>query len=89
MKIFVAEIGGKPVAAQGFEDKGEAEREFNEAMLRDVVSSNSVDSSGRFLVREATKGEIECWRDGRRSMISEKRTLDPDMNPMLFFVSGA
>jgi hypothetical protein len=86
MKLFVAEIGGIPVSARGFEDLEAARSYFDEQSLRYTweADPDRPRLGVGFVVREATKTEIELWRAGRASAIKSSAHVGRDMNPELY-----
>jgi hypothetical protein len=90
MKIFTAEIGGVAIAAQGFATIEDARADFHEGALRLLARQWESEtgqrfSSGAYVVREASEDEAQSWRDGRSNFIRERKHVDPDMNPQLYF----
>jgi hypothetical protein len=84
MKVFVAEIGGRAVAAMGFDSIDQAKAHFSEKATRFTWESDSTRPTGTgFRVREATVNETDSWRAGRKEVIQAKNVLDAGMLVLL------
>jgi hypothetical protein len=88
VRIYTAEFGETAVAVQAFGCVEEAQGKFSENILRFVWESDPSRPAllGRFSVREAGPDEARLWREGREINIRGKRTLLPDLNPLVFLV---
>jgi hypothetical protein len=86
LKIFVAEIGGVPVVARGFENLEAASAHWNERVERWVWESNPdrPKVGPGFVVREATEAEADHWRQARTIFIKGRSEIDLTMNPALY-----
>jgi hypothetical protein len=86
VKIFVAEIGGVPVVARGFENLEAASAHWNERVERWVWESDPdrPKFGPGFVVREATEAEADLWRQARTIYIKGKSEIGLNMNPALY-----
>ena len=85
MKIFVAEIGGVPLVARGFENLEAASAHWNERVERWVWESDPdrPKLGPGFVVREATEAEADHWRQARTIFIKGRSEINLTINPAL------